>query len=66
MVFIYPEQSHYELYGDPSCGWLDRADRVALVKVPGSHLDMLKEPHVREFARKLEAVWREAAARVNR
>jgi thioesterase domain-containing protein len=63
MAFFYPAESHYELYGDPSCGWLDRADRVYLVKVPGSHLDMMKEPNVREFSAKLEACWRQAAGR---
>ncbi len=65
MAFFYPAESHYELYGDPSCGWLDLADRVYLVKVPGSHLDMMRDPHAREFCDKLEACWRQVAERRN-
>jgi thioesterase domain-containing protein/aryl carrier-like protein len=53
VTFFYPEESQYQLYGDPSCGWLYQAERVFLHKVPGSHLNMMKDPHVRLLAEKL-------------
>ncbi len=53
ITFFYPEESQYQLYGDPSCGWLFQAERVFLHKVPGSHLNMMKDPHVRQLAEKL-------------
>ena len=50
VMFIYPAESQFHLYGDPSCGWLNLAERVSLFKVSGSHLNMMKEPHVRQLA----------------
>jgi thioesterase domain-containing protein len=60
ITFFYPEESQYQLYGDPSCGWLYQARRVYLHKVPGSHLNMMKEPHVRKLAEKLMYCIRQA------
>jgi thioesterase domain-containing protein/aryl carrier-like protein len=55
LTFFYPEESQYGLYGDPSCGWLHLAERVELHKVSGSHINMMKEPHVAELAVRLRA-----------
>lgn len=60
ITFFYPEESQYELYGDPSCGWLNLAPRVFLHKVTGSHLNMMKEPHVSLLASRLNACIRQA------
>lgn len=60
ITFFYPEESQYELYGDPSCGWLNLADRVYLHKVGGSHVNMMKEPHVALLAARLQATIRQA------
>jgi amino acid adenylation domain-containing protein len=54
LAFFYPEESRYELYGDPSCGWLHLAEQVWLIKTPGSHLNMMKKPHVGTLAQRLE------------
>lgn len=50
LTYIYPAGSRHDLYDDPSCGWRHLAARVSLHRVPGTHLDMMKEPHVRELA----------------
>ncbi|MCO5062179.1 MAG: amino acid adenylation domain-containing protein [Kiritimatiellae bacterium] len=63
IVFFYPEESRFELYGDPSCGWLNLADRVFLHKVPGSHLNMMQDPHVLVLAERLNALVRRAVGR---
>jgi amino acid adenylation domain-containing protein len=55
ITYFYPQESQYEIYGDPSCGWLHLAERVNLYKVSGSHLNMMKEPHVRQVASQLQA-----------
>jgi amino acid adenylation domain-containing protein len=60
LTYFYPDESQYELYGDPSCGWLYMAERVDLHKVSGSHLNMMKEPHVRQLAAQLQACIRRA------
>lgn len=60
ITFFYPEESQYELYGDPSCGWLNLAPRVFLHKVTGSHLNMMKEPHVSLLASRLNACIQQA------
>jgi amino acid adenylation domain-containing protein len=60
ITFFYPEESQYELYGDPSCGWLNLAARVYLHKVTGSHLNMMKEPHAALLANRLGACVRQA------
>lgn len=60
IMFFYPEESQYELYGDPSCGWLNLAPRVFLHKVTGSHVNMMKEPHVSLLASRLNACIQQA------
>lgn len=55
LTYIYPAGSRHELYDDPSCGWLHLAARLDLHRVPGTHLDMMKEPHVRELAACLQS-----------
>jgi amino acid adenylation domain-containing protein len=62
ITYFYPDESQYLLYGDPSCGWLYMAERVVLHKVTGSHLNMMKEPHVRLLAEQLQAGLRRAVA----
>lgn len=53
ITFFYPEESQYQLYEDPSCGWLHLAERVHLYQVSGSHLNMMKDPHARMIAEQL-------------
>ncbi len=53
--FFYPEGSRFDLYGDPTGGWLDWADRVRVHKTPGTHTDMMKPPHVNALAARVEA-----------
>jgi amino acid adenylation domain-containing protein len=60
ITYFYPEESQYQLYDDPTCGWLNMAERVSLYKVSGSHLNMMKEPHVRLLAEQLQACIRRA------
>ncbi|HMP76777.1 MAG TPA: amino acid adenylation domain-containing protein [Kiritimatiellia bacterium] len=60
ITFFFPEESQYGLYGDPSCGWLHMAERVHLFKVKGSHVNMMKEPHVSELAARLRTCLRAA------
>ena len=60
ITYLYPDESQYQLYDDPTFGWLNMAGRVTMFKVPGSHLTMLKEPHVRDLARYLQASIRKA------
>lgn len=50
ILFVYPSESRYQLYEDPSCGWLHLAERVHLYRVSGSHVNMMKEPHVQHLA----------------
>jgi len=38
---------------DPTMGWAEVADRVEVHGVPGSHQNVVREPHVRELARQL-------------
>ncbi len=40
-------------FSDPSMGWSPLAERVDVVVVPGSHLDVFKPPHVSTLARRL-------------
>lgn len=55
ITYFYPEESQYHLYGDPTCGWLRLANRVQIHRVPGSHLNMMKEPHVSVLAERLQS-----------
>lgn len=53
--FFYPEGSRFDLYGDPTGGWLDWAERVHVHKTPGTHMDMMKSPNVEKLAARVEA-----------
>ncbi|MCP4545765.1 MAG: DUF885 domain-containing protein [bacterium] len=43
-----------EAPADPSMCWAEVAQRVEVHSVPGSHQNVVREPHVRELARQLE------------
>ena len=66
VTYFYPEESQYQLYGDPTCGWLYLANRVGLHKVTGSHVNMMKQPHVTLLAERLQACIRKATGEVTR
>ena len=66
VTYFYPEESQYQLYGDPTCGWLYLANRVSLHKVTGSHVNMMKQPHVQVLAERLQACIRKATGEVTR
>ncbi len=46
--------------GDPALGWSGLVERLEIREVPGSHLTMLREPHVRALAAELTTCLDEA------
>ena len=49
------------IYNDPARGWTGvLADGLEIYEIPGDHMSMLYEPHVRKVAERLSECLREA------
>ena len=54
-IIYYKARVEALFHGDASKGWEGIADSVEVQTVPGTHLELLKEPHVRTLADKINA-----------
>ena len=58
-IIYYKARVEALFHGDASKEWEDIADSVKVQHVPGSHLEILKEPYVRTLAEKINAELRD-------